>query len=82
LLIVGGAALFLGGHAIFKALVFRVVPTSRLLGVAVLALLLLVAPHVTALALSAGVLVVIVAVAVADRIQHEPAVEAHAEGAN
>jgi low temperature requirement protein LtrA len=81
LLIVGGAALFLGGHAIFKALMFRVVPTSRLVAVAVLGLLLLVAPHVTALQLSVAVLVVIVAVAVTDRIQHEPAVEAHAEGA-
>jgi low temperature requirement protein LtrA len=81
LLIVGGAALFLGGHAIFKALVFRVAPTSRLVGVAVLGLLLLVAPHVTALVLSVAVLVVIVAVAVTDRIQHEPAIEAHAEGA-
>jgi len=81
LLVVGGAALFLAGHAIFKAIVFRIVPKSRLLGVAVLGLLLLLAPHVSVLVLSVAVLAVIVAVAVTDRVQHEPAVEAHAEGA-
>lgn len=80
LLVVGGAALFLGGHAIFKALMFRVVPTSRLVAVAALGALLSLAPYVTALVLSAVVLVVIVAVGVADRIQHEPVAETSAEG--
>lgn len=81
LLVVGGTALFLGGHAIFKALIFHVVPTSRLVGVAALGLLLLVAPHVTALVLSSAVLAVILAVAVADRVQHQPVVAVAANDA-
>jgi low temperature requirement protein LtrA len=77
-LILGGTALFLGGHAVFKAVVWRLVSWPRVLGVAVLAVLLLVAPHVSALALAILALAVIVAVAIADRIQHpepEPATE-------
>lgn len=70
LLVLGGVALFLGGHAIFKAIVFRVVPWSRILAVVALAALLLLAPHVSALVLGLATLVVIVAVAVMDRIQH------------
>jgi low temperature requirement protein LtrA len=72
LLVLGGVAMFLGGHAIFKAIVFRVVPWSRILGVAVLALLLFLAPYVSALVLALLTLVVIVAVAVTDRVQHPP----------
>src|SRR5439155_10347017 len=40
-LVLGGPALFLAGHALFKAVVWRIVPTSRLVAVVVLALLLL-----------------------------------------
>jgi low temperature requirement protein LtrA len=79
LLVVGGAALFLGGHAIFKALIFRVVPVARLVAVAVLGLLLLVAPHINALSLGIAVLVVILAVAATDRSQHRSAAEAAAD---
>jgi low temperature requirement protein LtrA len=71
-LVLGGVAAFLGGHALFKAVMWRVVPTTRLIAVAVLGLLLLVAPHITALTLTILTLAVIVAVAVADRIQHPP----------
>jgi low temperature requirement protein LtrA len=81
LLVVGGAALFLGGHAIFKALIFRVVPVPRLVAVAVLGLLLLVAPQISALALSVAVVIVIVAVAATDRAQHRSAAEVAAEDA-
>ena len=70
LLVLGGVALFLGGHAVFKALVFHLVPWSRVLAVAALGLLLVVAPHVSALVLSMATLVVIWAVAAADRVQH------------
>jgi low temperature requirement protein LtrA len=66
----GGGALFLGGHALFKAVVWRTVPTTRLEGVGVLAALLLLAPHVSALVLTLAALVVIVGVAIADRMQH------------
>jgi low temperature requirement protein LtrA len=79
LLVVAGTALFLGGHAIFKALIFRVVPTPRLVAVAVLGLLLLVAPHVSALPLAIAVVIVIVAVALTDRTQHRSAAEVAAE---
>ncbi|MCU1658829.1 MAG: Low temperature requirement protein LtrA [Pseudonocardiales bacterium] len=69
-LVLGGTALFLGGHALFKAVVWRVVPTSRLVAIAVLAVLLAVAPHVAAVVLSIAALAVIVAVAAVDRVQH------------
>jgi low temperature requirement protein LtrA len=72
-LVLGGTALFLGGHGIFKVLVFHVAPVSRLVGVAVLAALFVAAPHVNALTLAAAALAVIVATAVADRVQHAPA---------
>ncbi|MDT4934280.1 MAG: hypothetical protein QOK11_2172 [Pseudonocardiales bacterium] len=62
----GGGALFLGGHALFKAVGWRTVPTTRLVGVGALLALLQLAPHVFALA----ALVVIVGVAIADRMQH------------
>jgi low temperature requirement protein LtrA len=77
--VVGGTALFLGGHAIFKALIFHVVPVSRLVAVAVLGLLLMAAPHVSALVLSIAVVIVIAAVAAADRVQHRSAAEVAAE---
>jgi low temperature requirement protein LtrA len=67
-LLVGGAALFLGGHAIFKMLVFDVVPLTRIAAVAVLLGLLAVAPHVSALALGGMVVAVVIAVGVSDRL--------------
>jgi low temperature requirement protein LtrA len=69
-LVVGGVALFLGGHAVFKAVVWRLVSWPRVIAVGVLLLLLVLAPHVSALTLSIATLVVIVAVAVTDRLQH------------
>jgi low temperature requirement protein LtrA len=68
-MILGGAALFLAGHAAFKAVVWRRASWQRIFGVAVLALLGLAAPHVDALALSACAAAVIIAVAVADYAQ-------------
>ncbi|HEY7009155.1 MAG TPA: low temperature requirement protein A [Jatrophihabitantaceae bacterium] len=75
-LVVGGAALFLLGHAVFKAVLWRIVSWPRVVGAAVLLALLAVAPHVTALTLSVAALVVVVAVAVADRVMHPAALVA------
>jgi low temperature requirement protein LtrA len=73
-LALGGTALFLGGHALFKAVVWRRASWPRLSGVAALAALAVLAPHVTALTLGSCVLAVVVVVAVADRLWHpEPA---------
>jgi low temperature requirement protein LtrA len=66
LLILGGPALFLAGHAAFKAAVWRKVSVPRLAGIAVLALLGLVAPHVSVLVLAACAAVVVIGVVVAD----------------
>jgi low temperature requirement protein LtrA len=68
LLILGGTGLYLAGHAAFKAVVWRVLPVSRLAGVTVLALLGLLAPHVSVLALAACAAAVVVGVVVADRL--------------
>jgi low temperature requirement protein LtrA len=65
-LVLGGAALFLAGHALFKAVVWRETPWSRIVAIIVLALLGLLAPHVSALALGICVAAVVVGVAVAD----------------
>jgi low temperature requirement protein LtrA len=68
-MILGGPGLFLAGHAAFKAVIWRTTPWSRIVAVAVLALLGLAAPHVSALALSTCAAAVVIAVAVADRVQ-------------
>jgi len=65
-MILGGAGLFLAGHAAFKAVVWRRASWPRICAVAVLALLGLAAPHVSALALGACAAAVIIAVAVTD----------------
>jgi low temperature requirement protein LtrA len=72
-MILGGVGLFLAGHAAFKAVIWHVAPWSRIIAVAVLALLGLAAPHVSALALSACAAAVVLAVVAADHIQHEEA---------
>jgi low temperature requirement protein LtrA len=65
-LTLGGTALFIAGHAAFKIAVWRVVPWSRLAAVAVLGLLGLAAPHLSALALGACAAAVVIAVAALD----------------
>ena len=69
-LILGGPALFLAGHAAFKYAVWRIVPWSRLAGLAVLALLALAAPALPEIALSACAAVTVAAVAATDRRPH------------
>jgi len=66
-MILGGPALFLAGHAAFKWVVWRVVPWTRLAGVAVLALLGLAVPALPEIALAACATAVVALVAAADR---------------
>ncbi|MGE5291472.1 MAG: low temperature requirement protein A [Micromonosporaceae bacterium] len=68
-MVLGGSALFLAGHAAFKATVWRVVPWSRIAAIVLLALMGLLAPHVPAAALSGCAAAVVIAVALADRYQ-------------
>ena len=68
-LVLGGPALFLAGHAAFKAIVWRIVPWTRLAGVALLGLLVMLAGHVSPLALAIVGVLVVAAVAVTDRIR-------------
>jgi low temperature requirement protein LtrA len=67
-MVLGGAALFLAGHALFTAAVWRVTPWSRIVAIILLALLGLLAPHVSALALGICAVTVVVGVAVTDRL--------------
>jgi len=70
LLVLGGTALFLVGHAVFKGVVFRLVSWPRVVAAAVLMALLLLAPHVTELVLSIVTLAVVLCVPIADRLLH------------
>ena len=63
-MILGGPALFLAGHAAFKFVVWRVVPWTRLAGIAVLALLALAVPVLPEIALAACAVAVVAVVAV------------------
>jgi low temperature requirement protein LtrA len=65
-MVLGGTALFLTGHALFKAVVWHTVSWARIAGVAALAVLGAVAPHVTALTLSICTALAVLAVATAD----------------
>jgi low temperature requirement protein LtrA len=71
-MILGGPALFLAGHAAFKAVLWRRLSWPRIAGIAVLALLGLVYPAIPALALSACAAGVVAAVAACDRLPWLP----------
>jgi low temperature requirement protein LtrA len=66
-MILGGPALFLVGHAAFKFVVWRVIPWTRLAGIAVLALLALAVTRLPEIALAACAAAVVAVVAVSDR---------------
>jgi low temperature requirement protein LtrA len=68
-MVLGGAALFLAGHALFKGVVWRMTPWSHIVAIILLALLGLLAPHVSALALGICAAAVVIGVAVTDRIR-------------
>jgi low temperature requirement protein LtrA len=79
-LILGGTGLYIAGHGAFKAVVWRRVSWPRIAGLVVLALLGLVAPHVSVLILAGCAAVVVVAVAAADYVTADGA-GAEADGA-
>ena len=81
-MILGGPALFLAGHAAFKAVVWRAVSWPRLAGIAALGLLGLAADAIPALALGACAAAVVVAVAVSDRLPWLPRQAEPAPGAS
>ena len=64
--VLGGPALFLAGHALFKWAVFNRLPTSRLVAILVLVALAPVSQFVPPLILAAGATLVVAAVAVFD----------------
>lgn len=69
-LVLGGVALFLAGHAVFKAILWHTVSWQRVIGAAVLLACLPVGPHVAPLVLGVIDLVVVLGVIVTDRVQH------------
>jgi low temperature requirement protein LtrA len=77
-LILGGVGLYLSGLLAFKLTVWRRVSWQRAAALVIIALLSLVAPHVSALALSSCAAAVVVAVAIADYVQNKPALRGQA----
>jgi low temperature requirement protein LtrA len=69
-LVLGGVALFLAGHAVFKAILWRTLSWPRIVGVVVLLACLPLGPHVAPLLLGLIDLVVVLGVIVADRMLH------------
>ena len=70
----------MAGHAAFKYVMWRMIPWTRLAGVAVLALLALLAPVIPEIALAACAAVVVAVVAATDRRPHPDAAQAAAQG--
>ncbi len=66
--VLGGSVLYIGGHAIFKAYLWRVHPWSRIAAVVALVALLPIGSHVAPVALAACALVITVGVCVGDAI--------------
>jgi low temperature requirement protein LtrA len=66
-MILGGIAAFIAGHAAFKATIWRRISWPRAAAIVLLALLGLLAPHVSALILGGCAAAVVVAVAIADQ---------------
>jgi low temperature requirement protein LtrA len=80
-LVLGGTGLFLAGHLAFKFAVWGNLNLPRAVAIGVLALLALVAPHVSAVTLSGCAAAVAVGVAVADRVGQAPGDDALADAA-
>jgi low temperature requirement protein LtrA len=68
-MLLGGSALFLAGHALFKVAVFRHVPWSRIVAALLLTLLIPVATTLPALVVSGVAVAFVLLVVVADRVQ-------------
>jgi low temperature requirement protein LtrA len=71
--VLGGPALFLAGHALFKRLVFGRLSPPRLIGIAALAALVPVSLVVPPLALAAAAVLVVAAVALSDAFGYQAA---------
>ena len=69
-LTLGGTALFLAGHALFKWAVFGMLPWSRAVSIAALAVLMPVGFAMPTLALSGAAVVIVVALAVWEALAH------------
>jgi low temperature requirement protein LtrA len=80
-LILGGTGLYIAGHAAFKLSVWHDLSWPRAGALVALALLALLAPHVSALTLSACAAAVVVAVGAADYLQFQTADPAGPQGA-
>jgi low temperature requirement protein LtrA len=65
-MVLGGTGLFIAGHAAFKAIIWRRVSWPRIAALAIIALLGLLAPHVSALALSVCSAALVVVLVLAD----------------
>lgn len=68
LMILGGSALFLAGHAAFKFVVWRAFPKTRVAAILGLGLLGLLAPHVSTVTLGCCAGVILIALAASDRL--------------
>jgi low temperature requirement protein LtrA len=79
-LTLGGTALFIAGHAIFKAVVWRVVPWPRIGAVCVLLALVPLGPSVPALAVGAIALAVLLIVLVLDHTTDQAPFHPHEDG--
>jgi low temperature requirement protein LtrA len=66
LLLAGGSAIFLGGHAMFKVTVWDVMPWSRLVAIAVLLAFIPIATALPDLLVGAVAAAIVLAVAVTD----------------
>jgi low temperature requirement protein LtrA len=75
-LILGGTGLYIVGLLAFKFTVWRRLSWSRLAGLVVIALLGVIAPHVSALVLAACTAAVVVGVAAADMARTQPECQA------
>jgi low temperature requirement protein LtrA len=79
-LTLGGTALFIAGHALFKAVVWRVVAWARVVAVVVLVALVPIGRSLPALAIGAIALAVVLIVLVLDHVTDQPPHHPHEEG--
>ena len=70
LMTLGGCAIYLAGHALFKAQVFNVWSRQRLIGTVVLLAGALIGPQLPALMVSVFAAVTLMAVVIADRVTY------------
>jgi low temperature requirement protein LtrA len=79
-LTLGGTALFIAGHAIFKMVIWRVIPWPRIGAIAVLLAMVPVGTSVPALVVGTIALVILLIVLVLDHNTDQPPYHPHEEG--